>query len=235
LTRHHPVVDLDDPVHDADSVDSFQDRQVPVLAHGEHQSIGFNRVELAGGMELAVRVEFHPLEDELAFVEALNRAEPSDLNSFLRRFLDLEGVCRHSVCRSTIDDARLLGSQTLDRPRRVERRVAAAVDRHSPADARRFSRLDVPQEIDCIEDSGGVAGRDFDAMPEVCADWQRSKPRTPPSSFLRARRSPATRTRAVHPDRECARSRSLELRVEVDIGECHSASCRRREEATLGS
>ena len=111
-----PVImsaDLHDAVVDLDARHAVEQRQVGLLAQGEHQRVGLELLELAGRLREARLVELHPLDDELAVVGVLDRREPLHQHALLERLLDLEVVRRHPVARAAVDDDRLLGAEAL--------------------------------------------------------------------------------------------------------------------------
>ncbi len=76
----------------------------------------------------------------------------------------------HLLPGPPIDDQRLVRTHPTGNAGGVHRRVAAAVDRHAPADHRPFAGGDAAQERDRVDDPAGVAGRDVDPLREVRAD-----------------------------------------------------------------
>ena len=76
----------------------------------------------------------------------------------------------HLLAGPPVDDQRLVRAHPAGDPGGVHRRVAAAVDRHAPADHRPLAGGDAAQERHRVDDPAGVAGRDVDPLGEVRAD-----------------------------------------------------------------
>ena len=67
---------------------AVQEREVDVLAERQHQGVGLERLELAGGLREALLVELHLLDgDRAARRPALDGREPLDQHALLERLL----------------------------------------------------------------------------------------------------------------------------------------------------
>ena len=170
VAGHHVRPDLDDPVLDLEARDAVEEREVGLLAEREDERVGLELLELAGRLREARLVELHALDDQLAAVGLLDRGEPLHQHALLLGLLDLEVVRRHPLARAPVDDDRLLGAEPLRRPRRVHRRVPAAVDDDAAPEQRRLLALHAAEQRDRVEDLRGRAGRDVGALAEVRAD-----------------------------------------------------------------
>ena len=103
-------------------------------------------------------------------LERLDRAQPVDPHALPLGVLRLLLVRRHLLARAAVDDQRLLRAQPPRRPRRVHRRVAAAVDRHATPDHRPLARGDAAQERHRVHDRPRVPRGDLHALGQVRAD-----------------------------------------------------------------
>ena len=113
VAGHHPLVDLHDAVVDLDAGHAVEQREVGLLAEREHERVGLELLDLAGGLREAGLVELHLLQHELAAVGLLDGREPLHEHALLERLLDLEVVGGHAVARAPVDDDRLLGAEPL--------------------------------------------------------------------------------------------------------------------------
>ena len=177
--REHPRVaghqvraDADDAVVDLDLRHPLDQRQVALLAEREHERVGLELLELAGGLREAGLVELHPLQHQLALLGALDRREPAHQHALLLGLVDLDLVGRHRLARAPVDDDRLLGAEALRGPRRVHRRVAAAVDGDAAPEQRLLARLHAVQHRDRVEHVRGAARGDVGALADLGADGE---------------------------------------------------------------
>ena len=76
----------------------------------------------------------------------------------------------HLLPGPPVDDQRLVRTHPAGDPGGVHRGVAAAVDRHAPADHRPLAGGDAAQERDRVDDPAGITGRDVDPLGEVRPD-----------------------------------------------------------------
>ena len=95
------------PSLDFEARHAVEQRQIDVLAEREHQRVGLDRLELAGGLRETLLVERHLLDRDRAFLGLLDRREPLHHHAFLQRLLELGFVRRHLLARAAIDDHRL--------------------------------------------------------------------------------------------------------------------------------
>jgi hypothetical protein len=135
--HHRGGVDLHHAVLHLQAGHAVEQRQVHVLAQRQHQRVGLQRLELAGGLRVALFVEHHLLDGQFtAFAGLLDGGQPLDHHAFLQRFFDLEVVRGHLLARAAVDDDGLGGAQALGGARHVDGGVAAAVDHHAAAQQR---------------------------------------------------------------------------------------------------
>ena len=172
---HQVGADGDDAVLDDQAGHALEQREVGVLAEGEDQGVGVELVELARGLGEARLVELHPLDDEPPGVDLLDRGQPGEEHALVLRLGDLGLVGRHPVLRPAVDHDRLGRAEPLGGPCRVHRGVAAAVDRHPPAQQRLLARLDVAQHVHGVEHVGGRAGGDVGPLAELGADGEEDR------------------------------------------------------------
>ncbi len=198
--RHQVLADGHDPVVDLDPGHVLDQREVAILPEREHDRVRLELVEIAGRLREAGLVELHALDHQLALVGTLDRRQPAHQHALLGGLLDLDVVSGHLLAGPPVDDDRVLGAEPLRRPGGVHRRVAAAVDRHAPAQQRLLAGLDAVQHRDGVEDVSGRAGRDVGALADLGADGEErgveSLRRAPPRG-----RSPCCSARARRRDR----------------------------------
>ena len=149
-----------------------EQREVGVLAQRQHQRVGLELLELAGGLGEAGLVELHLLDHQLALVGVLDRGEPLHHHALLLGLLDLEVVRGHPLTRAPVDDDRLGRAEALGGPRHVHRGVAAAVHDHAPPQHRLLLSLHASQHRDGVEDVRRLAGGDVGALADVRPDRQ---------------------------------------------------------------
>ena len=198
-------VDLHHAVAHLQARHAVEQREVDVLAEREHQRVGLQRLELAGGLRLALVVEHHLLDRQLAGIGLADGGQPLDRHALLQRLLDLEVVRRHAVARAAVDDHRLGGAEAPGGARHVDRGVAAAVDDDAAAEHRLVLALHAAQHRHRIEHARRVAGRDEGALGDVRADGEEGR-----VDALRAPSSPAGRrpSRRSGSPRPCATMRA---------------------------
>ncbi len=217
-TLHDAVVDLD-PGH------AVEQREVGLLAEREHERVGLELLELAGGLREAGLVELHLLDHELALVGLLDRGEPLHHHALLLRLLDLEVVRGHPLARAPVDDDRLLGAEALGGAGHVHRGVAAAVDDHAPPEQRLLLALHAAQQRDRVEDVRGLAGGDVGALADVRPDREEGGVEAALAASLLDVRDLACSARASRPCRGCAAPRRRARRAAAGTWGCRSASC----------
>ncbi len=165
-------VDLDHAAVDLETRHAVEQRKIHVLAQREHDRVGFQRLELAGRLRHAFLVERHLLDRDRRLAGFADRREPFHQHAFLQRFLEFGVVRRHLFARAPVDDHRLLGAESLGRPRDVERGVAAAVNHHAAPKQRPLLAFHAAQDRDRVEHLAGAAGGQVSALGDVCADGQ---------------------------------------------------------------
>ena len=136
VTGGHRVVGPHHTVVDVEPVDVREQRQVGLLAEREDEGVGGQDLGAAGGLGEAGLVELHLLDSEVVGVDVVHRGEPAEPDAFLLGFAHLVVVRRHPVTRAAVDDQCVGGAEPLRRTRRVDRGVAAAVDRHAATEQR---------------------------------------------------------------------------------------------------
>ncbi len=149
---------------------AVEQREVGLLAEGEHERVGLELLELAGRLREPVLVELHPLDREHAGLGPLDGRQPLHPDALLLGLLDLEVVRGHPVAGAAVDHD---GVRRAEPPRRagdVHRRVAAAVDRDAPAEQRLLLALHRVEHGDRVEDPRRLPRRDVRALSDVRAD-----------------------------------------------------------------
>ena len=171
VTGHH--VDADDNCAvgaERQSRHIAQEAALRRLAERQHHGVGRQRFELSRRLRMTVGVERRRLDGEFGPDDLLDGREPLDLDALLDRFVGLEGVRRHVGPVAPVDDQGLVGAQTPRRPRRIHRRIAAAINDHPAAQKRGLARADVMQQRNRVEDPHGVARRNLDMLAHIRAD-----------------------------------------------------------------
>jgi hypothetical protein len=90
----------------------------------------------------------------------------------------------HALARAAVDDDRLGRAEALRGASHVERRVAAAVDDHAPAEQRLFVAFHATQHRHRIEHLRGAAGGDVGALGDVRPDGEEHRVETAFASRL---------------------------------------------------
>ena len=165
-------IDLHHAVLGQQALDALQQRHVHVLPQRQHQRVGVQRLELAGGLRLAVGVERHLLDGQRLAHSPGDGAEPLDLDAFLQRLLKLEIMRGHPVAGAAIDDDGVGGAQTPRGARHVDRGVAAAINHHAAAQHRLLRALHRAQHRHRVEDARAVLGGNVGALGDMGADGQ---------------------------------------------------------------
>ena len=144
--------------------------RIDVLPQREHQRIGLQRLDLAGGLWPPVFVDLHDLDLKGGAIDFANRAQPVDLDALGFRLDRLEFMSGHVLAIAAIDDHRLFGAQALGGARSIHCGVAAAVDRHAAAELRGLALFHRGQVGNGVQYAAGVSGRNVDVLADMRAD-----------------------------------------------------------------
>jgi hypothetical protein len=149
------------------------------LSEGQNHGIGFERLVFPGRHRIAVLVEPHHLDMKRRAVDFLDRAQPVDLHAFFNRLIRLEVMRGHLLAGAAVDDERFR-AEPRGGPSRIHRRIAATVDRDTPANPRFFvSRFDFLQKLQRVIHLAGITHRNLLALAEVRAHREKDRIETP--------------------------------------------------------
>ncbi len=112
----------------------WRKRAFGLLPERQHDGVGLQGLELAGGAREAVRAEFHHLHRQRRFGNVLDGGEPFDLDALGERLIGLEFVGGHVGAVAAIDDQRFFRAQPPGGACGIHRGVAAAVDDDAAAE-----------------------------------------------------------------------------------------------------
>ena len=171
MAGHQVGVDLDHAVADFEAGNVVEQAEIDVLAEGEDDGIGFQRLVFAGRLREALFVELHLLDGDRFVAGLLDRRQPLDHDAFLHRLFDFEVVRGHVIAGAAVDDDRL-GAHALGGAGDVDGGVAAAVDHDAATEHRLVFAFHAAQHRDGVDHLGDAAGRDRRAFADVCADGQ---------------------------------------------------------------
>ena len=165
--RHHALVHLHGAVAlHHHTLDAAEKAGIGILAQRQDEIVGLDVLKRASAARLAVGVERHHLDGELALVEPCDGPQPVDLHAFFQRLGGFEVVRGHVIAIPPVDDQGLV-SQPERRARRVHRRVTASVDGHAPPQARRRAGLHVAEERHGVEHATGIPRGNARALRQV--------------------------------------------------------------------
>ena len=173
VTGHHPLVDLDDAILDADPLEALEQGQVGALAEGQHQAVRVELLELAGRLRECRRRRAPSARAARVLAGRGDRREPAEGDPLLLGLLHLLRVGRHPLAGAAIDDHRL-GAGPAPRVRAASSAVfATAVDDDAAgrAGAARPSSIAV-QHRDGVENVRGRPAGEIDVAGDVRADRQ---------------------------------------------------------------
>ena len=165
----HRGGDANDAVDNGDIRHVFQEREVAVLAEGQHYGVRAEFFDFSGGLGETLFVESHLLDHQALAVVVADRREPPDRDALFEGLFEFFVVSGHLLAVSTVDDDRVTRVQTARGARRVERRVAATVDHDTPSELWWVAVGDVVEIRHGVEDARGVARRYGDASRQLGA------------------------------------------------------------------
>ena len=140
------------------------------MAQCQYDRVRFQSLELTCRLGIALLIQRHLFDGDVALARLLDGGEPFDHHAFLQGFFHFEVVRRHLVARTTVDDDGLGRPQTFCRTRHVDGGVAATVHHDTATQHRLVFTFHRTQYRYRIHDLGGIARWDESTFADVRAD-----------------------------------------------------------------